>query len=60
MNSAELSDLIIEYQLKHSLTDNGLAFASHLPVELIHSMKVGEDSASDDEMEQILKYMQEN
>ena len=38
----ELSSSIINYQIKHHITDTDLAFASHLSVEKIHAMKTGE------------------
>lgn len=60
MKPEELADVIIDYQRKNDLTDNGLAFVSHLPVEKIHSMKIGEDKASIQEVEQIINYMKEH
>lgn len=58
MNPDNLSDLIIEYQRKHSVNDAGLAFESHLPVEKIHSMKIGEANATETEINQLLDYLE--
>lgn len=58
MNPTELSDLIIEFEAKHSLNDNDLAFRSHLSVETIHAIKLGEHDASQIEVEQLINYLQ--
>ncbi|APT17811.1 hypothetical protein FC62_GL000177 [Amylolactobacillus amylotrophicus DSM 20534] len=60
MNPDNLSDLIVEYQRKHSMNDAGLAFASHLAVEKIHGMKTGEADASEAEISQLLDFIQRN
>ena len=40
----ELTDAIIDFQVKHHVNDTDLAFASHLSVEKVHAMKFGEGS----------------
>lgn len=60
MNPSELSDLIIEFEQKHNLTDNDLAFRSHLPVEIIHGIKLGDHEATKSEIDQIIKYLQQH
>ena len=35
----ELTDAIIDFQVKHHVNDTDLAFASHLSVEKVHAMK---------------------
>lgn len=60
MNPEELSDQIIKFELKHQVNDNDLAFASHLSVEKIHAMKVGEDMPSDTDINQLLDYIHSN
>ena len=37
----ELTDAIIDFQVKHHVNDTDLAFASHLSVEKVHAMKTG-------------------
>ena len=48
----ELSSSIINYQIKHHITDTDLAFASHLSVEKIHAMKTGEGEFTPEEINQ--------
>ena len=36
----ELTDAIIDFQVKHHVNDTDLAFASHLSVEKVHAMKL--------------------
>ena len=56
----ELSDAIINFQVKHHVNDTDLAFASHLSVEKIHAMKSGEEKFTIEEAEQVLDYIQSN
>lgn len=56
----ELSNAIIDYQLKHHVNDTDLAFASHLSVEKVHAMKTGEGSFTNEEVNQIYDYMAAN
>lgn len=61
MNEQEqLSDAIINYQVKHHINDTDLAFASHLSVEKVHSMKTGEGSFTNEEVNQLYDYMSAN
>ncbi|CAM3115274.1 hypothetical protein SAMN04487792_0155 [Lactobacillus bombicola] len=53
----ELSDTIINYQVKHHVTDTDLAFASHLSVEKIHSMKTGKGEFTAEEISQLYDYL---
>ncbi|WEV36109.1 LBP_cg2779 family protein [Lactobacillus sp. ESL0677] len=53
----ELSDAIIDYQVRHHVTDTDLAFASHLSVEKIHAMKTGEGEFTPEEINQLYDYM---
>ncbi|RMC50726.1 LBP_cg2779 family protein [Lactobacillus sp. ESL0225] len=53
----ELSDAIINYQVKHHVTDTDLAFASHLSVEKIHSMKTGKGEFTAEEISQLYDYL---
>lgn len=56
----ELTDAIIDFQVKHHVNDTDLAFASHLSVEKVHSMKTGEGSFTAEEVNQIYDYMSAN
>lgn len=58
MNTNELSDAIIDFQMKHNISDTALAFASHLSVEKVHSMKTGRGNFTVDEINQIYDYIQ--
>lgn len=58
MNPEELSDAIIDFQVKHNVNDTALAFSSHLSVEKIHAMKAGRESYTTEELEQVLDYIQ--
>lgn len=60
MNQEELSNAIIDYQVKHHVTDTDLAFASHLSVEKVHAMKVGEGQFTAEEINQLYDYMAAN
>lgn len=42
MSPEELSDAIIEFEVKNNVNDTALAFSSHLSVEKLHAMKTGE------------------
>ncbi|MBA1393174.1 hypothetical protein EQ500_04710 [Lactobacillus sp. XV13L] len=53
----ELSNAIIDYQVKHHVTDTDLAFACHLSVEKIHAMKVGEGEFTPEEVNQLYDYL---
>ncbi|BDR60521.1 LBP_cg2779 family protein [Lactobacillus xylocopicola] len=53
----ELSAAIIAYQVKHQITDTGLAFACHLSVEKIHAMKAGVGEFTSEEINQLYDYM---
>lgn len=56
----ELSDAIIDFQVKHHVSDTDLAFASHLSVEKVHAMKTGEGEFTAEEVNQIYDYMSAN
>ncbi|APP03060.1 MAG: LBP_cg2779 family protein [Lactobacillus delbrueckii] len=58
MKPEELSDAIIEFQSKHTVSDTTLAFASHLSVEKVHAMKQGRGNFTSDEINQMLDYLQ--
>ncbi|WP_302188011.1 LBP_cg2779 family protein [uncultured Lactobacillus sp.] len=58
MKPEELSDAIIEFQGKHSVSDTALAFSSHLSVEKVHAMKAGHGNFTNDEVNQMLDYIQ--
>lgn len=58
MKPEELSDAIIEFQNKHAVSDTTLAFASHLSVEKVHAMKQGRGNFTNDEINQMLDYLQ--
>lgn len=60
MNQEDLSNAIIDYQVKHHITDTDLAFASHLSVEKVHSMKVGDGEFTAEEINQLYDYMAAN
>lgn len=60
MNPQELSDQIIDFELKHEVSDNDLAFASHLSVEKIHAMKTGENLPGAGDINQLLDYIHAN
>ncbi|RVU71718.1 MULTISPECIES: LBP_cg2779 family protein [Lactobacillus] len=60
MNQEDLSDAIIDYQVKHHINDTDLAFASHLSVEKVHAMKTGDGMFTDEEVNQIYDYMSAN
>ena len=44
----ELSDAIIDFQVKHHISDTDMAFGSHLSVEKIHAMKTGSGVFTDE------------
>ncbi|RMC24653.1 MULTISPECIES: LBP_cg2779 family protein [unclassified Lactobacillus] len=56
----ELSGAIINYEVKHHVTDTDLAFASHLSVEKIHAMKAGTGACTTEEINQIYDYLATN
>lgn len=56
----ELSSSIINYQIKHHITDTDLAFASHLSVEKIHAMKAGDGEFTPEEINQLYDYLASN
>lgn len=56
----ELSDAIIDYQVKHHVNDTDLAFASHLSVEKIHAMKTGDGTFTPEEVNQLYDYFAAN
>ncbi|TSO26353.1 LBP_cg2779 family protein [Lactobacillus sp. LL6] len=60
MNQEDLSNAIIDYQVKHHVNDTDLAFASHLSVEKVHSMKVGDGEFTAEEINQLYDYMAAN
>ena len=60
MNQEDLSNAIIDYQVKHHVNDTDLAFASHLSVEKVHSMKVGDGAFTAEEINQLYDYMAAN
>ena len=49
----ELSDAIINFQVKHHVNDTDLAFASHLSVEKVHAMKTGDGQFTAEEVNQL-------
>lgn len=56
----ELSSAIIDYEVKHHITDTDLAFASHLSVEKIHALKAGTGECTTEEINQIYDYLTTN
>lgn len=56
----ELTDAIIDFQVKHHVNDTDLAFTSHLSVEKVHAMKTGKGSFTAEEVNQIYDYMSAN
>ncbi|WP_209685843.1 LBP_cg2779 family protein [Lactobacillus colini] len=58
MNQEELTNAIINFEVKHGVNDTALAFSSHLSVEKIHAMKAGEETYTIEEAEQVLNYIQ--
>ncbi|CCI82571.1 LBP_cg2779 family protein [Lactobacillus hominis] len=60
MSPQELSDAIIDFEVKNNVNDTALAFSSHLSVEKIHAMKSGEEKFTIEEAEQVLDYIQSN
>ncbi|WP_297820500.1 LBP_cg2779 family protein [uncultured Lactobacillus sp.] len=60
MSPQELSDAIIDFEVKNNVNDTALAFSSHLSVEKIHAMKSGEEKFTTEEAEQVLDYIQAN
>lgn len=56
----ELSDAIINFQVKHHVNDTDLAFASHLSAEKVHAMKVGDGQFTAEEVNQLYDYMSAN
>ena len=56
----ELSNAIIDFQVKHHVNDTDLAFASHLSVEKVHAMKTGEVEFTNEEITQLYDYMTAN
>ncbi|GFZ27043.1 LBP_cg2779 family protein [Lactobacillus corticis] len=60
MDRKDLANAIIEYQIKHHVTDTDLAFASHLSVEKVHAMKLGKSGITDDEINQLYDYLATN
>ncbi|CCI87842.1 LBP_cg2779 family protein [Lactobacillus gigeriorum] len=54
----ELSDAIIDFQVKNHMTDTDMAFASNLSVEKIHAMKIGSGSFTPEEINQVYDYIQ--
>lgn len=59
-NQEELSDAIIDFQVKHHINDTDLAFASHLSVEKVHAMKTGDGAFTDEEVNMLYDYMAAN
>ena len=60
MSPEELSDAIIEFEVKNNVNDTALAFSSHLSVVKLHAMKTGEAKYTVEEAEQVLDYIQAN
>lgn len=60
MSPEELSDAIIEFEVKNNVSDTALAFSSHLSVEKLHAMKADEAKCTMEEAEQVLDYIQAN
>ena len=60
MSPEELSDAIIEFEVKNNVNDTALAFSSPLSVEKLHAMKTGEAKYTMEEAEQVLDYIQAN
>lgn len=56
----ELSNAIIDFQVKHHVNDTDLAFASHLSVEKVHAMKTGDEEFTNEEINQLYDYMSAN
>ncbi|ANK60772.1 hypothetical protein BSQ39_00745 [Loigolactobacillus backii] len=60
MSEHKLSDFaeqIIQYQKKHDLTDNEMAFSSHVSVERIHDIKSNEVEPNADEIQRLKEFM---
>ncbi|NRO35918.1 LBP_cg2779 family protein [Lactobacillus helveticus] len=56
----ELSNAIIDFQVKHHVNDTDLAFASHLSVEKVHAMKTDDGEFTNEEINQLYDYMSAN
>ena len=56
----ELSNAIIDFQVKHHVNDTDLAFASHLSVEKVHAMITGDGEFTNEEINQLYDYMSAN
>ena len=56
----ELSNAIIDFQVKHHVNDTDLAFASHLSVDKVHAMKTGDVEFTNEEINQLYDYMSAN
>ena len=60
MSPQELSDAIIDFEVKNNVNDTALAFSSHLSVEKIHAMKSGEEKFTIEEAELVLDFIVSN
>ena len=60
MSPEELSDAIIEFEVKNNVNDTALAFSSHRCFEKLHAMKTGEAKYTVEEAEQVLDYIHAN
>ena len=56
----ELSNAIIDFQVKHHVNDTDLAFASHLSVEKVHAMKTGDGEFTNEVINQLYDFMSAN
>ncbi|KRL27746.1 hypothetical protein FD27_GL000487 [Limosilactobacillus frumenti DSM 13145] len=56
-NLSEIAQELIKFERDNDMTDNQVAFGSHLSVERIHDIKAGNSEPNDDEAELIERFM---
>ena len=59
-NLNAIAQELIKFERENDMTDNQIAFGSHLSVERIHDIKSGNSDATDEEVELIERFMQSN
>lgn len=53
----EIAQELIQFERDNDMTDNQVAFGSHISVERIHDIKAGNSEPTDDESELIERFM---
>lgn len=56
-NLSRIAQELIKFERDNDMTDNQVAFGSHLSVERIHDIKAGNSEPNDDEAELIERFM---